>query len=129
MSVVDEKVDGTVDGLKKVVEADEDSKRLRQTKQRRNFVKYIEDKKAPSDKSLRIVLISLQYHITTTQHHYQIMDMVTDGSEGRRAKTHSDSTNFSESADMFSLPRAFPSGAFFLALHSHILSKFECSRC
>ena len=55
MSVIDEKVDGTVDGLKKVVEADEDSERLRQTKQRGNFVKYIEDKKAQSDKSLRIV--------------------------------------------------------------------------
>ena len=121
MSVVDEKVDGTVDGLKKVVEADEDSERLRQTKQRGNFVKYIEDKKAQSDKSLRIVsLISLQYHITTTQHHYQIMDMVIDGSEGRQAKTHSDSTNFSESADMFSLPRASPSGAFFGPSFSHL---------
>ena len=65
-------------------------------------------------------LISLQYHITTTQHHYQIMDMVTDGSEGRRAKTHSDSTNFSGSADMFSLPRAFPSGALFGPSCSHL---------
>ena len=55
MSVVDEKVDGTVDGLKKVVEADEDSERLRQTKQRRNFVNHMGDRKAQSYKSLRIV--------------------------------------------------------------------------
>ena len=55
VSVVDEKVDGTVDGLKKVVEADEDSERLRQTKQRRNFVKHMGDKKAQSYKSLRTV--------------------------------------------------------------------------
>ena len=55
MSVVDEKVDGTVDGLKKVVEADEDSECLRQIKQKRNFVKHMGDKKAQSYKSLRTV--------------------------------------------------------------------------
>ena len=129
MSVVDEKVDGTVDGLKKVVEADEDSERLRQTKQRENLVKYIQNKEALSYKSLPIVLISLQYHITTTQHHYQIMDMVIDGSEGRRAKTHSDPTNFSEDMQTCFRCHGHSLLGLILALHSHILSKFGCSRC